>query len=332
MTTPAPDAGMATSGLESLVSLELDDGTYETSVGLTNQVTNNAAVWFNRFTPTGDYPFSLEEIQILWPTTTDALINLVGQDVTLLVYTDTDGDGNPANASLVYQEAKTITVQDGVTFDVYTLTTPVQLNGPGDVLVGFRDDWNLGGATAANFPASLDQNATQQRSWVAGNGTTGVDPDINNLANNELFGTIDDLSGGSLAGNWLIRAYGQSGPEECANLGDLTWLSVSPAAGTNAPGTATDVDVTFDSTGLADGVYTGYLCVSSNDPDPSPGNETSVVVVPVTLTVQPPTAVALTDLAAGESQSPVPASIPVSALPAAAVAAFAAVYALRRRR
>ena len=43
--------------------------------------------------------------------------------------------------------------------------------------------------------------------------------------------------------------------------------------------------MTFNSTGYGAGVYTGNLCVTSNDPDPGPGNETDLVIVPVTLTV-----------------------------------------------
>ena len=89
---------------------------------------------------------------------------------------------------------------------------------------------------------------------------------------------------------------------------------------------------TFDSTGLAVGIYNANLCVSSNDPDPGPGNGTNLVVVPVTLTVQQPTAVTLSGLSATESPSAVPAGLPMAALPAAAGLAMAAVYALRRRR
>ncbi len=48
--------------------------------------------------------------------------------------------------------------------------------------------------------------------------------------------------------------------------------------------------MTFNSTGLALGTYTGNLCVESNDPDAGPGNGTELVVVPLRLVVegQPP--------------------------------------------
>ena len=74
----------------------------------------------------------------------------------------------------------------------------------------------------------------------------------------------------------------------CANPADVPWLSASPTSGTTAAGTSTPVTVTFDSTGLAAGTYNANLCVTSNDPNPGPGNGTNLVVVPVSLTVSGP--------------------------------------------
>ncbi len=72
---------------------------------------------------------------------------------------------------------------------------------------------------------------------------------------------------------------GGGGPTgDCSNLGDLPWLSLAPATGTNATGTSTDVTVTFDGT-VGPGSYSGTLCVNSNDP------LHPVVAVPVSMTV-----------------------------------------------
>jgi hypothetical protein len=69
-------------------------------------------------------------------------------------------------------------------------------------------------------------------------------------------------------------------PANCAAPTDLGWLSVSPNAGTTAGGASKGISVTFNATGLAEGVYNGRLCVNSNDPD------TPVVQIQITLTVK----------------------------------------------
>lgn len=65
----------------------------------------------------------------------------------------------------------------------------------------------------------------------------------------------------------------------CTVVDDIPWASVSPTAGTTSPSGTDQVDVTFDSTGLSEGTYTGNLCISSNDPDES------LVVFPLELNV-----------------------------------------------
>ncbi|MER2598813.1 MAG: hypothetical protein ABTQ73_04790 [Caldilineales bacterium] len=74
----------------------------------------------------------------------------------------------------------------------------------------------------------------------------------------------------------------------CAAPVDIPWLSVAPTAGATASMAASTATVTFNAAGLAPGMYTGNLCISSNDPDAGPGNETEMVIVPVTLTVSMP--------------------------------------------
>ena len=65
----------------------------------------------------------------------------------------------------------------------------------------------------------------------------------------------------------------------CYSPSDLPWVSEDVTSGTTTPGNSDVVQVTFDSTGLTAGTYSGVICVESNDPD-SP-----LVEVPVTLTV-----------------------------------------------
>ena len=58
------------------------------------------------------------------------------------------------------------------------------------------------------------------------------------------------------------------------------WLTIAPESGVLPGNTAGgEITVTFDATNLVDGVYTGNVVISTNDPDHSQ------IVVPVTLTV-----------------------------------------------
>jgi hypothetical protein len=66
----------------------------------------------------------------------------------------------------------------------------------------------------------------------------------------------------------------------CDAIHDIPWVSVSPESGSTEAGESSPVDVAFDSIGLDLGVYTGTLCVSSNDP------ATPLVIVPLTMTVE----------------------------------------------
>ncbi|MGE3465552.1 MAG: choice-of-anchor Q domain-containing protein, partial [Pyrinomonadaceae bacterium] len=75
------------------------------------------------------------------------------------------------------------------------------------------------------------------------------------------------------------------GVATCATPNDYPWLSVAPGNGVTTGGTTTNVTVTTDSTGLAPGIYNANLCITSDDPDPGPGNETDLVNVPVTMEV-----------------------------------------------
>jgi hypothetical protein len=190
------------------ISFVLDDGSQERSIGWNDGTFAYPAVWLNRFTPpAGSYPLTLNQISIQFPDPTSAGIDLSGLSVDLLVYLDTDGDNNPANATKLAQLHTTVTVADGTTFSNYPVNIAVP--GPGDIYIGFSDTYNSGGFLLNNYPAPQDTNGSQVRSWVAADGTN--DPDYNNLGNNSTLSTIDSLG---YAGNWVIRASGttQCGP------------------------------------------------------------------------------------------------------------------------
>lgn len=102
--------------------------------------------------------------------------------------------------------------------------------------------------------------------------------------------------------------------------GDMPWLTVAPTSGTILPGASQDVTVGFDSTGLAVGVYTGTLCVNSNDP------VLPQIELPVTLTVRAPTSVSVTDVTAATQAG----LLPIAAAALVAITATGVIV-LRRR-
>ena len=189
------------------VTLVLDDGTMETSVGLNANYRGLPLIAINRFTPDpADFPMVLNQISIQFPDPVRAHLDLTGRAIDLLVYEDPSGSGNPANANKRLQQSVTVQVADGVTFSSYPVN--VQLDGPGDVYVGFSNTYDHGGTVVYSYPFPIDQNLLNRRSWVAGN-VNGADPDYNDLANNLILSVIDDM-GFSWAGNWIIRADAES--------------------------------------------------------------------------------------------------------------------------
>jgi hypothetical protein len=274
MRGPRTSAPWAPRDADGALTFALDDGTYEDTIGLNDQSsTEYAAIWLNRFTPaSGTGAFTIDSISILWPDNTNG--SLVGKEVDLVAYYDADGDGDPSNAVRLGGD-NFVTVPGLDAFDQYTVSFAVP--GDGDVYVGFENTYALGGTTPILFPAAIDEDSgSQDRSWVAG--MSSGDPDPDNLANNDLFGTID---GFGLPGNWLIRATGVAGGGggDCSSPSDVPWLDESPASGTVAAGASQDVTVTADASGLEPGDYAAVLCVTTNDPDHA------LVAVPVSLTV-----------------------------------------------
>ncbi|MEM7346429.1 MAG: matrixin family metalloprotease, partial [Chloroflexota bacterium] len=245
----------------SALSFILDDGSTETVLGVGGQ-----ALWLNRFTPTS-FPFTLNEVRIQF---SHASVN-VGETIDLYIYEDSDS--NPSTGATHLASYTGLTVQSIGSFSQYTLSPPVTVNGPGDLLIGFVN--RTAGADSGEFPADIDQTSSAGRSWVgiyAGN-----PPDPPSLPATVLV-TIDTAG---FPGNLMIRGYGSTGTSLCS-ANDISWASVSPTTGLVNVGADTTVDVSFNSAGLSDGVYTGTLCIDSND------LLTSRVTVPVTLTVATP--------------------------------------------
>ena len=113
-----------------------------------------------------------------------------------------------------------------------------------------------------------DDQMLYQKSWVDGVSGGGA---VN-------IGAVDLYANGATSVYYDNMSLARPAAT-CDGPDPIDWLSTSPISGTVAAMSSTDVDVTFDSTGYAAGVYTGTLCVNSNDP------LNPVVSVPLTMTV-----------------------------------------------
>jgi hypothetical protein len=167
------------------ISLVLDDGSAEDAIGVGG---TSSFIFFNRFTPDPSrFPFELTSYQVYFQSAPGVT---VGDELNLFVYED--ADSNPANgATLLLNYPITIKALDSWNEYVPVSADPLVIEGPGDLLIGLEALETPG---TSYYPASIDTNNSQQRSWV---GYSFLDP--------QAFSIIDDLG---FPGNWMIRAYG----------------------------------------------------------------------------------------------------------------------------
>lgn len=174
-------------------ALILDDGTTDNLIGDAGQF-----IWMNRFTPPpADFPLKIDEVSVVFGST----LVTIGDPIEIFIWEDTDNDGDPGTgANLVYNFNSTVQFNDGATFSVYALPGAPIHNGPGDLIIGVV---NRAGSEGFNdFPAALDQTASQGRSWAA-TYLVGDVPANPTLPADEQWGTIDSFG---FPGNWMIRA------------------------------------------------------------------------------------------------------------------------------
>jgi hypothetical protein len=273
--TARPVAPWAPVGPDGSTTFQADDGSYETAVSLNNGSTQFPAIWMNRYSAT--QALTVDSISIEWPNSSTANGDVTGKSINLVAYYDADADGDPTNAVRLGTDTM-ITIGGPDTFETYP--TAFSVPGAGDVYIGFVDQFASGGVSPILFAASLDENGDSSVGWVSGK-TTNEDPDLENLANNDLTGTIFDLSAGSLPGVWMVRATGTGGGGGPCTGPVVTWMTASPSSGSVNAGSSQAVTVTVNPAagGLEPGDYSAELCVTTND------TTHALVSVPVSVTV-----------------------------------------------
>jgi hypothetical protein len=177
----------------------IDDGTAEDAVGFGNGTSNSEAVWFNQFDVIPGQTM-ISTVSVAWgtPAFPDPSIN--GTSITIGIWSDPNGDGDPHDAVLLGQVSGTIQNAGTDTFVDYTLSPPVDVSAFTSFFVGDMTPMNNG---PEKFFQGIDEDSTLHRqSWVAGM-SDGSPVDFENLGNNDVLGLIDDFG---IPGNWLIRA------------------------------------------------------------------------------------------------------------------------------
>ena len=179
------------------VSLVIDDGGNEDCIGLT---AGGSFFWLNRFTPV-EYPIGLSQISILWGAVGCNIVN--GNQFDLATYRDTNN--NPADGATNVSSHPLINVTAVGSFQVVPVTGVTFNTGPGDVLIGVVN--RTGMNAAGQFPAAIDQTATQVRSWVGFAGVPPTPPPV-------PFGTFGTIDSFGFPGNWTVRGAGTVVPVE----------------------------------------------------------------------------------------------------------------------
>ena len=178
------------------IGFALDDGIPESASGFPKQRLEHErrsylAEWV-QCPASVPYPLTLTNVAIDYPDTSAG--NFVGDPIQVLIYLDTDRDGNPSNAQLIYQSPATITVADWYTFQYFPINNLV-VNTRGDLYVGWEDTWAEGGPSPREYIAATDETQPQHRSWIIGK-TTCCTPNIANLAANDYRHRIDAFQPG----------------------------------------------------------------------------------------------------------------------------------------
>lgn len=173
-----------------------DDGTAEDSIGLNN---GGDLIALNHFTVSGNNDMIMS-VSIAWGNTgsvPDPSLN--GLTYTAVIWNDTVGTGNPANASfLTSVSGNVISNANTDTFNVTIFPTCPMVTR--SFFVGFIITQG-----ANQFPAALDFDSPtfSNESFLAASITPGGG-DITNLSNNDF--PVNAVENYGFTGNWLIRA------------------------------------------------------------------------------------------------------------------------------
>src|SRR5688572_3326089 len=186
----------------------VDDGTNDNQIGLT---AGGDFAWGNHFTSAVACD-QIEVIQVSWGLLTP------GSPAQIYVLSDPNGDGNPSDA-VTLATANVVTDAGGGNGPAVFVNYPI---GPVPVGSSFFIATRVSHAPG-QFPAQIDQTASQGQSWAA----FGFS-DPNSPFASGTVGTIDSFG---LPGNWAVRAGGNPANECLIPLACPCNADIAPPGG-----------------------------------------------------------------------------------------------------
>jgi len=97
------------------------------------------------------------------------------------------------------------------------------------------------------------------------------------MANEVVINTLVITNTGS--GN-LVWDIGEAESGSCSSTGAIDWVSLSETSGFTGAGLSSEIEVVFEPDGIAEGDYSGALCINSND------TNMPLITVPLDMSVE----------------------------------------------
>jgi hypothetical protein len=185
-------------GNAAAATFQLDDGSAEDAIGV---MFGTAGLWWANAFDTASLSASKASITSLEIefTTTGGGYPTLNSSFTLMLYEDSDNNGNPNDGLTLLQSATGTVIGYGVDID---LSIPATLVSDGFFVGAY---YTPSGA----YPAGWDNSSVSAgKSWIGGgNG------DIANPTTFNEYGALATIDSFNLPGNWTLRANGSVVPE-----------------------------------------------------------------------------------------------------------------------
>jgi hypothetical protein len=164
-----------------VVTYSLDDGTRETDIGLTG----GGTIWWANCFDTQPGGEVITSIEIYFSSLT--YLDPAGEPFQVLLYDDTDNDGNPGTGLTLLTSGNFMTgpLDAWSSYDISDATVSGKFFAAAQIT-----------QAAGQWPMSIDQTTSARKSWVQ-----AIDPII----------TVDLIDNFGFPGNWMLRATGTSG-------------------------------------------------------------------------------------------------------------------------